>query len=446
MDKFLTLQSIANTHEQPFMVIDRTFKIIAVNQAFEKTYGMKQQQVIGQPCYKVSHNNDRPCYEFGEECPHQHIFGGGQSCSCLHTHYDSHKRIHRVKIAAHPINTGNNLFLGESLIPLSKPLEQRRQTDQMVGQSRVFMQRLEQLRLAAQVDAPVLIEGESGTGKELAAQFIHQYSQRHNKPYLVMDCTTLNESLFESEVFGHERGAFTGSIGEKKGLFEAADGGTLLLDEIGELPLAIQAKLLRVLESGEFRRVGGYRPIRANVRIICATNRDLILDVQNKSFRQDLFYRIACFHVMLPALRERPTDIPLIADCLLDKIGNSSGIRSELDKDSLEVLMAHNFPGNIRELRNILMIAAAHSVNGRIDRACLGDVLQQLGHRQARSQTAEPEIQEQPDTTGVKLEDLESQHINWLLKQHSGNRKKVAACLGISERTMYRKLKRHHLS
>lgn len=446
MDEPLILQSIADTHEQPFVVIDRTFHVVAINRAFEESFGATPEQVIGQPCYKVSHNNDRPCYELGEECPHRHIFEGGESSTCLHTHYDGHDRVHRVKIKAYPINTGDNLFLGESLLALSKPLARHHQAFQMVGQSPVFMQLLEQLRLAAQSDAPILIEGESGTGKELAAQFIHQHSQCHDKPFLVMDCTTLTESLFESEVFGHERGAFTGSAGEKQGLFEAADGGTLFLDEVGELPASLQAKLLRVLESGEFRRVGGHKSIRTSVRIICATNRDLILDIQNRTFREDLFYRIACFHITLPPLSERLTDIPILTESLLEKIGNSSGRRYELGDGALKLLLSHHYPGNIRELRNILRIAAAHAPGGHIDDSCISGVLQQLQSRRSRSPAIDTIPPENTPAAAMNLDDLESQHINWLLKQHSGNRRKVAASLGVSERTMYRKLKRLNLS
>lgn len=329
---------------------------------------------------------------------------------------------------------------------MSKPIQRRCRTGQMAGRSPVFLQRLEQLKLAARSDAPVLIEGESGTGKELAAQFIHQQSRRHDKPFLVLDCTTLTEPLFESEVFGHERGAFTGSVDRKKGLFEAADGGTLFLDEIGELAAGLQAKLLRVLENGEFRRVGGNQSIRTNVRIICATNADLILDVQNKLFRQDLFYRIACFHIMLPALRERLTDIPLLVETLLNKIGDSAGSSYEVEEGALEILQSYDYPGNIRELRNILSIAAAHTSTSRIDAICITTVLQQIEERRKKPRATDTNIPRQTCDTTVKLEDLESQHISWLLKQYNGNRRKVAASLGVSERTMYRKLKQHHLS
>jgi two-component system response regulator AtoC len=173
----------------------------------------------------------------------------------------------------------------------------------MVGGFPAFLTLLGQLRTAARSNLPVLLLGETGTGKELAAQFLHQQSDRKSGPLQTVDCTVLNEALVESELFGHEKGAFTGHSGTRKGLFEVADGGTLFLDEIGDLPAAMQPKLLRVLESGEFRRVGAHQTRRTDVRVICATNRHLWKDVENGSFREDLYYRIACLSVHVPALR-----------------------------------------------------------------------------------------------------------------------------------------------
>ena len=192
----------------------------------------------------------------------------------------------------------------------------------------------------------------------MAAAYVHRHSARCSGPFYTLDCTALTEALFESEVFGHERGAFTGSVGEKRGLFELADKGTLFLDEIGELSAPLQAKLLRVLETGEFRRVGGVKTRRANVRIVCATNRDLR---GTKWFRSDLYYRIACVTVRLPSLRERQSDIPQLARELLKRIGRSAGQRFSIDDDALRLLQTHEYPGNVRELRNILWVAAVNS-------------------------------------------------------------------------------------
>jgi len=450
------LQSLVDTHERPFVIIDKDFHIVAVNHAYEQAYGTNRARMIGRACYQVSHGNDRPCSEFGEECPHEHIYSGGEpSCSCLHIHHDDLGRLHRVHIKAYPLRDADGrVFLGEAIEELSEPAERSKdQVVRMVGESPVFQRTLEQLKLAALSDAPVLLEGETGVGKDLAANFIHQRSSRCDKPFMTLDCTVLTESLFEAEVFGHERGAFTGSVGEKEGLFEIANGGTLFLDEIGEMSATLQAKLLRVLETGEFRRVGGRKTLHTNARIICATNRNLGEDVEAKQFREDLYYRVACLHIQVPSLRERLPDIPLLTEVLLQRIGDSMGKEFELMGDAIEELQAYHYPGNVRELRNILSTAVAHCKAGPIDRDRISSVIECLkarrpGGSQNRDQPpqpASPPAAIHPADTGAKLEDIESQHIGWLLKLHNGNRRKVANALGISERTVYRKLKRYGL-
>jgi DNA-binding NtrC family response regulator len=282
----------------------------------------------------------------------------------------------------------------------------------------------------------------------------------------------LTESLFEAEVFGHERGAFTGSVGEKEGLFEVVNGGTLFLDEIGEMPAQLQAKLLRVLETGEYRRVGGRKTLHANARIICATNRDLGSDIESKAFREDLYYRVACLHIQVPSLRERLQDVPVLAEVLLEGISQSTTKRYQLTADSLMELQTYHYPGNIRELRNILSVAAAQVPDGRLDAKNITEVVRcmksrrrasikrrasDLGIEEPRSmphkrRTADfegdaapgPETAPAP-TEEHTLQNMEAQHIAELLKLHRGNRRQVAAALGISERTMYRKLKRYGL-
>ena len=448
----IDLQSLVDSHERPFVVIDHDFRIVAVNAAYEQTYGSKREQMIGLHCYQVSHHNDRPCFELGEECPHQRVMSKSESCSCLHVHYDNDGRVHRVRINAYPLHdSSGQMYLGEAVQELSEPDEQCQHRLRMVGTSPVFLETLEQLNLAAVSDAPVLLEGETGTGKDLAANFIHLHSGRQNKPFLTLDCTVLTESLFESEVFGHERGAFTGSVGEKEGLFELVDGGTLFLDEIGEIPPTLQAKLLRVLETGEYRRVGGRRTRHTNARIICATNRNLSMDAGAGSFREDLYYRIACLHLRMPALRERPQDIPLLAEVLLERIGEPLGKCYRLDADAVSKLETYSYPGNIRELRNILSAAAARSTTRDISAAAVTAVINSIQHRRqmngAMSSAPVTRLRAHTSHQAVPtLNDLEVEHISRLLQQHDGNRRKVAAALGIGERTLYRKLKRYHLT
>ena len=232
--------------------------------------------------------------------------------------------MHQVRVTAYPLRSGSGeLFMGELIEPLSAIEQDRLDCNRMVGQARTFTACMEQLKLVAATAAPVLLQGETGTGKELAASFIHGHSPRREKPFLTVDCTSLTDTLFEAEVFGHTRGAFTGSVGEKLGLFEQADGGTLFLDEVGELPMNQQAKLLRVLETGQYRRVGGRGTRKVDVRVICATNRHLWEAVQATSFREDLYYRIACLTVRLPSLRERLEDIPMLANSLLEPVSHT---------------------------------------------------------------------------------------------------------------------------
>jgi two-component system, NtrC family, response regulator AtoC len=268
-----------------------------------------------------------------------------------------------------------------------------------------------------------------------------------------VDCTVLTEPLFEAEVFGHARGAFTGSVGERIGMYEQANGGTLFLDEVGELPLSQQAKLLRVLESGQYRRVGGRGSRKADVRIICATNRHLWDHVKAGQFREDLYYRIACLAVRLPPLRERLDDISMLAPNLLELISRTMSRSFDVTPAAIEQLKQYQYPGNVRELRNILFIAATHSNHGSIGADTVVEVLRL--HAQSRIQPCPPhtvdDIPATPvaslaDTAATSLHDVEAQHISQLLSEHNNNRRQVAKTLGISERTLYRKLKKFGLS
>ena len=291
-----------------------------------------------------------------------------------------------------------------------------------------------------------MLLGETGTGKELAAEYIHQHSSRCNEAFQIIDSTVFTDSLFESEMFGHANGAYTGSVGDKQGLFELADGVTIFLDEVGDLPASQQAKLLRVLENGEYRRVGGKKTRKVNVRIICATNRHLWESVIAGAFREDLYYRIACLNIRLPSLRERIDDVPVLAKNLLKGINRSMHSSYDLTPDAYLHLKNYKYPGNVRELRNVLFIAATRSHNRRIDAALIDSVINNLPHCIDPDGVDSHDIHHAASasagvTEQITLKDIEAQHINDLLDQYQGNRKKVADALGISERTIYRKLK-----
>lgn len=240
--------------------------------------------------------------------------------------------------------------------------------DSIIGNSPSMLQVFELVHQVAKWDTTVLIRGESGTGKELIANAIHYGSPRAEGPYIKLNCAALPDNLLESELFGHEKGAFTGAVYQRKGRFERADGGSLFLDEIGEISSVFQVKLLRVLQEGEFERVGGMRTLKANVRIIAATNCDLESEVEAGRFREDLYYRLNVMPIYLPPLRERLEDISALARFLLDRLAAQQGRRLEITESALRLLLRYDWPGNVRELENCLERAAVMSENGVIDR------------------------------------------------------------------------------
>ncbi len=243
--------------------------------------------------------------------------------------------------------------------------------DNIVGHATVMQRIFDMVRQVAKWNTTVLIRGESGTGKELIANAIHYNSPRHNGPFIKVNCAALPENLLESELFGHEKGAFSGAINQRKGRFERADGGTLFLDEIGEIPPTFQAKLLRVLQEGELERVGGSRTLKIDVRVIAATNVDLETAVEMGDFREDLYYRLNVMPITLPALRERSEDIPELAQFLVTKIAKMQSRELRLTDSAVRLLMQHTWPGNVRELENCLERAAIMSEDGTIDRSAI---------------------------------------------------------------------------
>jgi transcriptional regulator with PAS, ATPase and Fis domain len=430
----IELQSLIDTHRQPFVVIDHDYRIVAANRRYCAAHGVSPTDIVGRTCHAVSHHSDRPCHENGEECPHLALFGRGEAVEVVHTHYHDDKP-ERTRIHGHRLHGKSGaLYLGEQMFPLEAEACGDCGAMQMVGRSPAFLACVDHLARVAESEAPVLLYGESGVGKELAARFIHARSSRSGSSFIVINCAAVPESLFESELFGHERGAFSGSSGQKKGLFELADGGTLFLDEVGEIPVSLQAKLLRVLETGEFRRVGGTQTLKADVRLVSATNRKLLDEVDARRFRLDLYYRLAGIVVTLPPLRERLADLPELAAFLLRRLSNGE-TAYQLDAGALATLGGYDFPGNVRELRNVLQQAALNCRDGVI-RA------QDLKLPAPSASAASPA----PSSTPRSLHDVERAHIRSLLDHHQGHRARVAAALGVTERTLYRKLKRHDLA
>ena len=434
------LQSLVETHSKPFVVIDSEYRILAVNNAYEKTFGISAEDAIGKYCHQVSHKSQVPCSEAGENCPHASLYNSQKATFCLHNHYDVNNRACQVRVTAYPLRgSDGELYMGELIEEINPPDERRKNGRRMVGQSRPFIACIEQLKVAAAAEAPVLVQGETGTGKELAAKYIHLHSPRRDQPFLTVDCTVLTDTLFEAEVFGHARGAFTGSVGERIGLFEQANGGTLFLDEIGELPLSQQAKLLRALETGHFRRVGGRR-----------LRRHLWDGVKAGQFREDLYYRIACLAIRMPPLRERLDDIGVLVNSLLERISQLMKRQFTLHPEAVRSLRKYDYPGNVRELRNILFVAASRSSGLEIGAGLVAEVLEEHSHirhkqdsKTSRQSAGEPAVASDSEPS---LKDIEARHIAELLRKHNNSRKQVAAVLGVSERTLYRKLRRYSLS
>jgi DNA-binding NtrC family response regulator len=300
---------------------------------------------------------------------------------------------------------------------------------------------VEQSETAARTDSTVLLSGESGTGKDVLARLIHSKSTRQSLPMITVNCGALPETLFESEFFGHERGAFTGASSLRRGLLEAADGSTLFLDEIGDMPLVMQVKLLHFLEQGRFRRVGSTRDQNADVRVIAATNRDLPQEVERQRFRADLFYRLNVVSLHVPPLRERPEDIPALIDYFLG-IYRTRFVRPKLDlsADARQRLCTYAWPGNVRELRNCLERAAAISLSDTIEASQIPFLNLEAGGVAASSST---QAAAAAPHSAVTLEELEREHILRVLHDSDGNRERAAAILGISSRTLYRKLREY---
>ncbi len=305
----------------------------------------------------------------------------------------------------------------------------------IVGQSPSVLSVLAMVDKIAPTTATVLIQGESGTGKELIARRLHFKSLRLDRPYVIVNCGALQESLLESELFGHEKGAFTGAILQKMGLCETADDGTLFLDEIGEMSLGIQTKLLRFLQEGEFYRIGGKRPIRVDVRVLSATNRDLEKEVKEGRFREDLFYRLNTITLRMPPLRKRKEDIPDLVNFFLkhSRFGGGTQQIKRIDPRVIEVFSNYSWPGNIRELQNTIERLKILSENNEIR---LGDLPFTM-----RAPKIRPESQD--FALDSPLEDVEKGHILRTLSYHQGNKTKTAQSLGITIKTLYNKLHRY---
>lgn len=424
-------------HEaQPMIVLDPDYNILAANTAYRRQFGTVDKPYIGHKCYRVSHHYDLPCDQAGEHCPMKKAFEMKGPDRVLHIHHTPRGPEH-VDVELRPIlNAQREVVAYVERLTTVRSASARPSHDGLVGRAPAFNAALAAVQRVAPSMLPVLLLGESGTGKELFARAVHEASTRGAGPFVVVDCSGLTETLFESELFGYEKGAFTGAITRKPGLVETAKGGTLFLDEMGDVPLSMQVKLLRLIESGSFRRVGSIDSQQADFRLVAATHKPLQQMVADGRFRQDLYYRISAFPIQLPPLRERTEDIPMLVDSFLRR-GRLGEHFISVEDEALMRLQAYDWPGNIRELRNVLDRARLYADDGIVRVQHFPESLSgsKSDVSTAMSQTS---VAASASVRNAKISDAELIKIT---RNSRSTRKELARQVGLSERTLYRRLK-----
>ena len=438
-------KTIVDTLQDGLMVVDPEGKIVAANPAAEKLTGYTADELIGKSCRIL---NCTGCKIIGKGGGTQWcgLFarGGIRAKKCLITNKDR-RSVHITKSAS-VLKDKKGQIIGavETLTDITEKVRQQQEITSLrrtfhldegyhgiLGKSQVMIDLFEMIENVAQSDTPVMIQGESGSGKELVARAIHRASSRGEKPYIKVNCAALNENLLESELFGHVKGAYTGADRTRVGRFEAAHEGTLFLDEIGDIPPAIQIKLLRVLEDRKIERVGDNRSIPVDVRVITATHKKLETLILQGLFREDLYFRINVFPLHCPPLARRREDIPLIAQSFIRRNGVSSGKKIiGLTPDALEVLTNYAWPGNVRELRNAIEYAFVLCQSGGIG-------VQHLPHKIVNESI---ELQAACDPDPVCTRDR-AQLID-VLRQAGGNQSKAARMMGVSRVTVWKRMKK----
>jgi transcriptional regulator with GAF, ATPase, and Fis domain len=360
-----------------------------------------------------------PLKKFTETTAHLPILSTAKITSDNEEEYGEKELVHYGRILEHASN-----LLGK--------VEARELFPEIIGQSKAMREIFGQILKVAPTDTTVLLMGESGTGKEMVARAIYQHSHREGKPFIILNCVAIPEGLFESELFGHEKGSFTGAVAQKIGKLELADGGTIFFDEIGDMPLNAQAKLLRVLQENNFERVGGTKSVLIDVRIIAATNKNLVAMVKTGAFREDLFYRLNVFAINLPELRQRREDIPFLVQYFLEQAGKTG----KISDPAMQILTGHNWPGNVRELKNCLERAAVLSGDDLIEPGHLPDYVK--GNLSEKESEAGENLDE-------RIRMVEKGLIINALKKTDGVQSKAAELLGINQRSLWHRVKKHNI-
>jgi two-component system response regulator HydG len=440
-------KTVVDTIHDGIMIVDTGGTIVSVNTAFESITGYSRDEIIGRSC-TILHCNTCEAAREKADCHWCQLFriGNVRKQSCVMMRKDG-RYLHILKNAALLHDAQGEVIGGvETMTDVTELIEKDTQIEAfrrqlraedgfygILGSSAPMQRVYDLITNAAQSDAPVIIFGESGTGKELIARAIHESKSTQQRPYVKVNCAALNESLLESELFGHVKGAFTGAHKDRTGRFEAANGGDIFLDEIGDLPFSTQVKLLRVLEEKVIERVGDQRPISIDVRIISATNRNLKRLVEQGNFREDLFYRINVIPIHVPPLRERVSDIPLLAEHFFRRIHLKSDKKiNGIAKDAMHLLMAHAWPGNVRELKSTFEYAFV---------TCQGLMIQ--------PRDLPPDIIGKPRelptaiSAGGTRDDTKKRRLIEALEQTGGNQSQAAEILGVTRVTVWNQMRKY---
>jgi PAS domain S-box-containing protein len=432
----INLEAIFRSVKDAIITLDKKLNVLEVNDAAHKLCGIRREEALGNlledstlGCRRACLKALRKTIALGERVDIHHL-------EC----HAPHNAEQIVSIAATPLLKGKEGSSGvvmvvrdeTRLVELERSLQQREEIDRIVGKSACIRDVLSMIESLADVQTSVLVTGESGTGKELVAEALHDEGNRNEKPLVKVNCSALSENLLESELFGHVRGAFTGAIKDKVGRFQRADGGTIFLDEIGEISPRMQLRFLRVLETMEFEKVGDSTPIRVDTRVVAATNRDLKEKVARGEFREDLYYRLKVVEIKMPTLKTRRDDIPLLVNHFLQKFNKKFGKSVHSVSDSvLDLFLHHHWPGNVRELENTLEHAFVLCRHSTItERELPSDFMKSTGREHH---------------LGPAGGSAESLAIEEALKRASFNKSKAARLLGMSRRTLYRKLEQNGL-
>jgi PAS domain S-box-containing protein len=435
-----SLKIILDNLEVGIFTVDRGGVVTFFNTAAEKITGFSRQEVLGRPCAAIFRAGSAAEIEMLKETIASDSPRSGIESQIL----TREGVVVPIRATYLPLRNESGIAVGGlttfsdlTLIhQLKQAIEDRYSYHDMVGKSPRMQQIFENVQVVAKTDATVLIEGPTGTGKDFLAKVIHSVSRRSAKPLVKVNCAAIPDTLLESEMFGYVRGAFTGAVQDRIGRFQSAEGGTIFLDEIGDLPLALQAKLLRVIEEKIFFRLGTSQTTKVDVRIISASNQRLERLVARKRFREDLFYRLNVFRIELPSLKDRPADIPLLVGHILRRLCSSKGMAlPEISENAMQLLLNYTYPGNIREMENILEHALILCQESVLRRKHLPDYLRQ----RLPAAKSRPEKLEATTTS-------ERTRILAALRRHSGNRSRTARALGLDRSTLWRKMQKYNLS